>query len=74
MYGCQFSKSNNENIIACSYGVNEVRVFNKEKDYKTSGYFSDFRKGLYSVDFGNFTNNFAFGGEDGGLFVVSISV
>ncbi|KAL4471523.1 hypothetical protein ABPG74_008416 [Tetrahymena malaccensis] len=73
VYGCQFSKCNSDSIIAGSFGLNEVKLFDQNRDYQPYGYVTGFKKGIYSVDFGNFSNKFAFGGEDGGIFVMSVT-
>ena len=76
VYACQFSKygdPSNESILAGASGLNEVRIFDATKDYTPHGWVEGFEKGIYTVDFGNFTNKFGFAGGDGKIVVLSLS-
>ena len=48
-------------------------MFNCDSDYEPFGTCSNFAKGMYSVDYGNFSNKFAFGGASGHIFVNSLT-
>lgn len=73
IFGCQFSKQNDECIIAGSSGLNQARAFDTSRDNIPYGWVEGFEKGVYSVDFGNFSNKFGFAGGDGVILVMSLS-
>lgn len=73
VYGAQFSKHNDETIFAGCGGKNEAKLFDMKDNLRVNGCVSGFKKGIYTVDYGNSTNRVAFGGADGVVYVVSVS-
>jgi len=72
IYACQFSKKDDESIIAGSSHKNEVRIFDVKKDYSSFGKIGDLTRGVYSVDYANNQDLFAFCGGDGHCHIVQI--
>lgn len=73
VYSCQFSKNNDDSIVAGTSNLNEVKIFDRKNDNIGYGKISDLRKGVYSVDFGNTSDIFSFCGGDGHVHVVQIT-
>lgn len=73
VYGCQFSKKDSESILAGTSNLNEVRVFDRMNDNKPYAKINEINKAIYSVDWANSLDLFAFCGGDGKLHVIQIS-
>jgi len=72
VYSCQFSKKDDNTILAGSSNLNEVRLFDRTQDNKNFAKINDIGKGIYSVDFGNNNDLFSFCGGDGYVHVFQI--
>ena len=72
VYASQFSKVTSEYILAGCSGLNEVKVFDWEKDCKEICRVYGLEKGCYSVDFGNCSKKIAFAGGDGIAYVCNL--
>lgn len=72
VYSCEFSKANDNTILAGCSNRNEVGIFNRKNDNKSFGKISDISKGVYSVDYANKMDLFGFCGGDGRVHVCSI--
>jgi len=73
VYSCEFSKANDNTILAGCSNRNEVAVFDKKEDHKVIGKISDIAKGVYSVDYANKMDLFGFCGGDGRVHVVQVA-
>lgn len=73
VYSCQFSKANDDTILAGCSNLNEVKVFDRKRDNKSFGKVSNLSKGVYSVDYANNLDLFGFCGGDGRIHCVSIN-
>lgn len=60
--------------MAVSSGRNECKVFDANKNYVPYGTISGLEKGLFSCDFGNYTNKIAFGGAGAVIYVMSLAL
>lgn len=72
IYGCQFSKNNDHSILAGCCGLDEVRVFDPDNDYKHFGTTGDFHHKVFSVDFANNSDMFCYCGSDGHVHIVNM--
>jgi len=72
IYSCQFSKTNDESIVAGSSSINEVRAYDRTADNKDFGRVSN-SKGVYCVDYANNSDMFSFCGGEGRVHVIQIS-
>jgi COMPASS component SWD3 len=72
IYGCQFSKVNGKTIIAGCSGLDEVRCFDVNNDYKYFARTGDFKHNIFSVDFANNSDMFSYCGTDGHVHSVEI--
>lgn len=70
IYGAQFNKLGGNAILVGSTGNNEVRIYENDGQYRPQGIVSNLVKGCYSVDYGNKSKIFAFGGGDGVIYVI----
>lgn len=59
-------------MAGCSK-LNEVRVFDRTNDNKYFGKVSNLKKGIYSVDFANIHDAFAYCGGDGIVHVLQMN-
>lgn len=66
------SKINEDLILAGCSGLHEVKLFDMKRDCAPCGSIINMDKGIYSVDFANTENNFAFGGGEGISRVIQI--
>ncbi|KRX01594.1 WD40-repeat-containing domain [Pseudocohnilembus persalinus] len=73
VYGCQFSKTSDDTILAGVHGLNQARFFNRQNDYQPIADIEGFKNGIFTVDYGNFSNKFAAAGGDGLLYVGSLT-
>lgn len=73
IYACQFSKINDEDIIAGCSNLNEVKVFDRKAGNRDFGRISHLERGVYSVDFANTLNMFSFCGGDGRVHIGEIT-
>ena len=60
-------------MAGCS-GINEIKIFDCNQKYKSVFKAFDFKKGIYSVDFANNSDLFAFSGGDGLSFIYSMKL
>jgi WD40 repeat protein len=65
VYSCQFSKSSDNQILAASTGVDEIRIFDKKANYAVKAAFNNSNKGVFSADFSSDDSKFTYGGTDG---------
>lgn len=72
IYSCQFSRANNDTILAGSSKLNEVRIFDRKNGNKNIAKITHFSKGVYSVDYAHTMDLFAFCGGEGRVHVVQI--
>lgn len=56
-----------------AHGVNSARIFDAKNNYTPFGTIEGLEKGIYSIDYGNFSNKFAAAGGDGTIFVASLA-
>lgn len=70
IYGAQFNKLNGGSFLAGSTGNNEVRIYENDGEYRPTGIVTNLVKGCYSVDYGNKSKIFTFGGGDGVIYVI----
>jgi COMPASS component SWD3 len=73
IYGCQFSKRDNESILAGCSNLNEVRIFDRMNNNKPVVKIHDMKRAVYSVDWANTSDMFAFCGGDGRAHVIGIN-
>ena len=73
IYACQFSRNNNDTILAGCSNLNEVKAFDRKDPTKVVGKITNLSKGVYSVDYANNMDLFAFCGGDGRAHTVQIS-
>ncbi len=73
IYSCQFSKFNDDTIIAGSSSINEVRAYDRTVDHVNFGKVGNLTKGVYCVDYANNSDMFAFCGGEGRVHVLQIS-
>lgn len=74
VYTAQFSKTNSDYIVAgASGGFNQMKIFSKKANYEPIFCANYLPKGCYTSDFGNNTNNLAFGGGEGYVYLCSFS-
>jgi hypothetical protein len=59
------SKVSDDLILAGCTGLHEVKLFDMKRDCQPCGSILKLDKGVYSVDFANTDNKFAFGGGEG---------
>ncbi|KRX02042.1 WD40-repeat-containing domain [Pseudocohnilembus persalinus] len=71
VYSAQFDK-NNGDVLACSAGINELKLFSKEDQYKPCASILEQKEGLYCVNFNQNCSKFAFGGAEGILYIMSL--
>lgn len=74
VYACQFSKKNDDDIIAGCSNLNEVKLFDRTANYREYGKISGVDKGVFSVDFANNSETFSFCGGDGRVHVGQLSL
>lgn len=72
VYGCQFSKKDDKSIIAGACGRDEVKVFDTENDFKCFGSVGDLTHPVFSVDYANTMDMFAYCGGDGHVHTAQI--
>ena len=72
IYSCEFSKANNDTIVAGCSNLNQVKVFDRKNENQPFGKISNLSKGVYSVDYANKMDLFGFCGGDGRIHVVQI--
>lgn len=72
IYSCEFSKANNDTIVAGCSNLNQVKVFDRKNNNQGFGRISNLSKGVYSVDYANKMDLFGFCGGDGRIHVVQI--
>jgi COMPASS component SWD3 len=72
IYSAEFSKANNDTIVAGCSNLNQVKVFDRKKNNEPFGKISNLSKGVYSVDYANNMDLFGFCGGDGRIHVVKI--
>lgn len=73
IYSCQFSKMDDESIVAGCSTINEVKVFDRMNDYRDFGRVTDMVKGVYSVDYANNSPLFSFCGGEGRVHILQIA-
>lgn len=72
IYGCQFSKKDDKTILAGCCGLDQVRCFDPDNGYKYFGTSGDYKHKIYSVDFANNKDLFAYCGSDGYVHTVKL--
>ena len=73
VYTAQFCKKNDDLIMAgVSGGFNQMKIFSKKNNYSPVFCANYLPKGCYTSDFGNSSNNLAFGGGEGYVYICSI--
>ena len=65
LFALQFEKNNGDIVIAGGGGMNEVKVFDGDMEFKPCAQIKDLSRGCYSVDWSNSGESFAIGGGDG---------
>lgn len=74
VYTAQFCKKDSDYIVAgASGGFNQMKIFSKNANYDPIFCANYLPKGCYTSDFGNLTNNLAFGGGEGYIYNCAIS-
>ena len=73
MYAGQFSKKNNDIILAGGSGANEVKLFDRSNNNKAFCCIYSLPREIYSVDFSHDDKMFAITGADGLVSVFRIS-
>lgn len=73
VYACQFSKTNDEDIVAGCSNLNQVKVYDRTNGNRDFGTISNIEKGVFSVDFANGSDTFCFCGGDGRVHVTQIT-
>lgn len=74
IYGCQFSKMDGKTVVAGCSGLDEVRCFDADNDYRVFGVTGDFKHNIFSVDFANNSDMFAYCGTDGHVHTAEIKI
>lgn len=69
---CQFSKANNESIVAGCSRLNQVKIFDRDNEYKDYYKVDNGMKAIFSVDFANNENFFCYSDESGSVKLVRI--
>lgn len=73
VYCCQFSKVNSRYIVAGSTGAYELRVFDKELNYKcVDAIDRTLTKGVFALDFRNNSNHLSFGTSDAAYGLIEV--
>ena len=72
IYSCQFSKLNDETIVAGCSNRNEVKIFDRLVDNRDFGKITNLTKGTYSVDYANKSEMYSFCGGDGRVHLIQI--
>jgi len=73
IYSCQFSKMNDETIVAGCSNLNEVRSYDRMHDNVDFGKVTNLTKGVYCVDYANNSDMFSFCGGEGRVHLLQIS-
>ncbi len=73
LYACQFSKKNQDLIIAAGSNSNEVKLFDRSNNNKPFCAIYDLPREIVTVDFSNNDKMFAISGADGFVRVFSLS-
>lgn len=72
IYCLQFEKNNGDIVIAGGGGSNEVKVFDGDMEFKPCAQIKDLSRGVYTLDWSNSGDCFAFGGKDGVIRVFNV--
>jgi len=72
VYSCQFSKRNNDSLLAGCSGRSEVKIFETNDEYNSFGSMQGPKKGVYSFDYAHKSDIIAYCGGDGGIQLASI--
>lgn len=72
IYTAQFSKKDNNTIIAGCCGKDEFKIFNREDDCRSMLTISHINKGCYTSDHGNVSDLIAFSGGGGLVYVLTM--
>lgn len=64
IYACKFANNGND-IVAGSTGINEIRVFDYQNDFKCKYLKKNFPSGIFCVENLEYDNNFLVCGNDG---------
>ena len=59
-------------MAGVSGGFNQMKIFSKKNNYSPVFCANYLPKGCYTSDFGNSSNNLAFGGGEGYVYICSI--
>ena len=69
----KYSKTDNSSILAGCSGINELKIFDIANDYKPCASILEMKEGVYSCDYGNKGDKFAFSGGEGIVYIMSLN-